>query len=400
MSAAAPAMTAARSTSGYDRGDGLSREVYCILGVPIDVTDMQTAVRCVEEAADRGQPFLVSTPNLNFIVNSLSDSEFRDSLIASDLCTADGIAVVILARLLGVPVRRRVSGSDFLTALRNRKRPERSIRVFLFGGATGVAEIAGKSVNGRAGGVRCVGWLSPGFGSVDDMSGAEMIDAINASNADFLIAALGASKGQRWLMRNHDRITVPVRAHLGAALNFEAGTVRRAPRSVQRFGLEWAWRIFQEPRLLPRYVNDGGVLVALLLGKVLPLFVLRHWSELRTRLASNPFEIQQIQERDSLTLRIRGVATHANASEIASAFRQALEFGGPIRIDLEKATYMDSRFLGLVLVLRKAAGANGYSVSLSGMSPKMRSLARLHCAEHLVTSLDGAGRLRDKPIYS
>ena len=77
--------------------------------------------------------------------------------------------------------------------------------------------------------LRCVGTLDPGFGSVDEMSRDQIIDEINASQADFLAVSLGAKKGQLWLHRNHQRLTIPIRVPLGAAINFQAGKVKRAP---------------------------------------------------------------------------------------------------------------------------------------------------------------------------
>ena len=83
--------------------------------------------------------------------------------------------------------------------------------------------------------------------------------------------ALGAQKGQAWLMANRGKLTVPVVSHLGATLNFLAGTVRRAPEGVRKLGLEWLWRIKEEPKLARRYLSDGGRLAWLLLTRVLPL---------------------------------------------------------------------------------------------------------------------------------
>jgi Glycosyl transferase WecG/TagA/CpsF family len=89
------------------------------------------------------------------------------------------------------------------------------------------------------------------------MSRDQMIDKVNASEADFLAVSLGAKKGQLWLHRNHQRLAIPVRAHLGAAINFQAGTVKRAPPRLRAWGLEWLWRIKEEPQLWRRYGHDG-----------------------------------------------------------------------------------------------------------------------------------------------
>jgi N-acetylglucosaminyldiphosphoundecaprenol N-acetyl-beta-D-mannosaminyltransferase len=258
--------------------------------------------------------------------------------------------------------------------------------VFLFGGHEGVAATAGQALNARAGGVRSVGALSPGFGSVEDMSGRHLIDAINASDANFLIAALGARKGQEWLVLNHDRIRAPVRVHLGAALNFAAGTIKRAPTRLQRSGFEWAWRIIQEPVLWTRYLKDGLVLLGLLLGKVLPLLLLRLLRALKAPFASSSFAIRQVEDPDHAVIEIAGPANGAHVDDISGAFRQALRANKPISIDFTHATDIDARILGLILMLRKAARADGRKVALRGVPLRLVWIMRLNCAGFMVST--------------
>ena len=116
------------------------------------------------------------------------------------------------------------------------RHPTNPLKVFLFGGPEGVAAKAHKNLNAETDGIECTGSLSPGFGTVDEMSTSSIIEAINSSNADFLVAALGAKKGQAWLRKNQDRIQIPIRAHLGATMNFQAGTVKRAPAVDAKMG--------------------------------------------------------------------------------------------------------------------------------------------------------------------
>ena len=212
----------------------LRREVYGLLGMPIDVVDMAALLRQIERAISDAAPFLLSTANLNFLMMSRKDSEFRDVLLLSDLCTADGMPIVWLGRLLGVPIKQRIAGADIFDRLKSKKIAGSQLKVFLFGGEEGIAEIACRKLNAESGiSVSCVGYFYPGFGSVDDMSTPAIIDAINASDADFLAVALGAKKGQAWLQKNHARLQIPVRVHLGATINFQAGTLKRAPQSYR-----------------------------------------------------------------------------------------------------------------------------------------------------------------------
>ena len=114
----------------------------------------------------------------------------------------------------------------------------------------------------------CVGFESPGYGDVESMSSPETIQRINAARADFVVVSLGAQKGQAWIVRNRERLSAPVVSHLGAVVNFVAGEVLRAPRWMQRGGMEWAWRILQEPALARRYAKDGFVLFGLVVREV------------------------------------------------------------------------------------------------------------------------------------
>ena len=140
----------------------LSRSVYCVLGMPIDAINMATVVRRIEAAAANRAAFLISTPNLDFLVNSRSDPEFRDSLLDSDLCPPDGMPVVWIARLIGLPIKERVAGADILEWLGAPGRCAHRLTIFLFGGAEGVAAEAARTLNAEPGSLNCV-WRGDQF---------------------------------------------------------------------------------------------------------------------------------------------------------------------------------------------------------------------------------------------
>jgi N-acetylglucosaminyldiphosphoundecaprenol N-acetyl-beta-D-mannosaminyltransferase len=355
------------------QADDLSRNVYCVLGMPIDAIDMATVLRRIEAAAERRAPFLISTPNLNFLVKCRSDLAFRESILDSDLCPADGMPIVWIARLTGVPINKRISGSDIFEALKAPGR--RRLTVFLFGGAQGAAAAAARTLNDRPTWLRCVGSMDPGFGTVDEMSRTNIIDMVNSSHADFLAVSLGAKKGQLWLRRNHEHLTIPVRAHLGATINFQAGTIRRAPPSVRAWGLEWLWRIREEPYLWTRYWNDGWVLLRLLLTRVLPLAIVNRWHRLRWQRQGQDLVIKIAQNRESVMISLYGVAVEQHVAKAISCLREGLTGRQKaIIIDLSDTQVIDSRFFGLLLMLRKRLRGQGASLKFIGAS---RTIARL-----------------------
>jgi hypothetical protein len=106
--------------------------------------------------------------------------------------------------------------------------------------------------------------MNPGFGTVEQMSTDAIISRINEANADFLVVSLGAAKGHSWIHENRTKLNTPVISHLGAVVSFVAGRTRRAPPALRSVGLEWAWRISQEPRLLTRYGRDALKLLGIL----------------------------------------------------------------------------------------------------------------------------------------
>jgi N-acetylglucosaminyldiphosphoundecaprenol N-acetyl-beta-D-mannosaminyltransferase len=357
--------------------DDLSREVYCVLGIPVDVIEMPAVLRRIETAVASRAPFLISTPNLNFLVNSQSDSDFRESLLLSDLCPADGFSLVWIARLVGVSIKHRVAGSDFFDTISNEYSSAKPLKLFLFGGEEGVAAMASRSLNARQGGLYCVGSLCPGFGSSEEMSRYEIIDRINASNADFLAVSLGAKKGQLWLMRNHHRLLIPVRAHLGASINFQAGTLRRAPPIMREIGLEWLWRIKEEPYLWRRYWHDGSVLLRLLIARVLPLAIGTWWLQRKYGRHRQDLIITQAVSHESVTVSLSGPATARHVDRIITAFRDAIAMRKPIVIDFSNTHAVDARFLGLLLMLRKSVKGGGANPIFAGLSPGLKRVFRL-----------------------
>jgi N-acetylglucosaminyldiphosphoundecaprenol N-acetyl-beta-D-mannosaminyltransferase len=355
----------------------LKRSVYCVLGMPIDAVNITTVVHKIEVAAVNRSVCLISTPNLNFLVSSLSDPEFRESLLDSDLCSPDGTPIVWIARLLGLPIKGRVAGSDLLDRLQAAGTQTRPLTTFLFGGAKGVAAAAAKKLNAEPGGLICVGTMDPGFCEVSEMSHEHIIDLVNSSGADFLSVSLGATKGQLWLHRNHTRLTIPIRAHLGAAINFQAGIIKRAPLRVRACGLEWLWRIKEERYLWKRYRDDGLVLLRLLLTRVLPLAVIYRWHRIRRKHQLDDLLIDKRAAGRLITISLCGVASESQVPKAMFCFEEALTHKQDIIIDLSNIRLIDARFFGLLLMLRKELKSRGLKLKFVGVSRSIERIFRL-----------------------
>ena len=362
------------------------RDVRCVLGLPFDVVTEAQAEGVIRRAIrDRNRCFL-STPNLNFVAGCLSDAEFRSSVLASDLSIADGWPIVAVARLLGIPLPERVAGSSLFERIRHSSRP--AVSVYLFGGPEGAAKAACEQLNSTESGVTCVGFDAPGFGTVEQMSSTENLKRINAAAADFVIVALGAKKGQAWIRRNLGRINAPVVSHLGAVVNFAAQTLARAPLWMQRMGLEWAWRIKEEPGLWRRYANDGLALFSLLAWRVLPnaLYALV-WRPGRRATASAKANL--FVTPSGTTVGLEGAWTHANLAPLRTAFSSEDVIGKPLVIDLARVTYLDSAAIGLLSLLYSAHECSGLSWRIKATSPQARRLLRWACAEYVLEERHG-----------
>jgi len=354
--------------------DDLSREVYGLLGLPVDATDFSTLLHSMDAAVDHAAPFLISTPNVNFLVKSQQNVEFRESILMSDLCLADGMPLIWIAKLLRIPIYERIAGADLFGRLRSRGGKPRKLKVFLLGGADGVGDTVCKKLNSQECGLECVGVLNPGFGTIEEMSTPEIIDTINSSKADLLAVFFGAEKAQAWLMHNHRRLAIPIRAQFGATINFEAGIVKRAPHFLRNTGFEWLWRIKEEPYLWRRYWNDGTVLFRLLITCVLPLSISCRW---RDR-AESEFSLGEKHDLEHLTLFLSGAAIEANVEKAIPIFWKALSLKKEIKVDVSRTSCLDSRFFGLLLMVRKQLTGRGQRLRFAGVTPKIRKTFRLN----------------------
>lgn len=358
----------------------LSRNVFGILGMPIDAINFSVLTQSIDAAAHVGSPFLVSTPNVNFLVKSQRNTGFRESILSSDLCLADGMPLIWIAKLLQIPLHERIAGADLFGRLKSVNRAGRPLKVFLLGGPEGVAETVCDKLNAERCGLECVGALNPGFGTIEEMSKEDVLDAINSSGADLLAVFFGAEKAQQWLIHNHRNILPPIRAQFGATINFEAGTVRRAPHLLRSTGFEWLWRIKEEPHLWRRYWNDGWALLKLLVICVLPLAI----GARRDRGNAHDFSVVSSEDHTSVTLGLSGAAISKNVNEAIDHFRKALTAKKSIRVDLSKVRAVDPRFFGLFLMVRKQLVSQGRKLDFIGASPRVRRIFRLNRFDFLL----------------
>ena len=361
------------------------REVAAVLGLPIDCLSMDEAVAKIEETIANKHRCFLSTPNLNFAVQARKDPAFYNSVLNSDMVVADGMPIVWVARLLGIPLKQRVAGSSLFEALANptsEKLPrETPLRIFFFGGEGDAAKQAAANIQSISTGIEACGFLNPGMGSIESMSSAEITQQINDSQADFLLVALGAKKGQQWIMHNREKLNVPVISHLGAVINFVAGNIDRAPDSWQNMGLEWLWRIVQEPALFKRYFYDGGYFLYLLLSKVFPLAIYQYVLNKMPRVGPS-IQITSDLIDNCLELGLQGSATRQNNRLLKTSCQKALDepctILNHVRINCAQLDYFDSAALGTLLLFKASLLEKGQTLSFYNVGTRIERLMSLH----------------------
>ena len=214
-----------------------------VLGVRVDDVTYEEALSLIEGFIREGTPHQVVTVNPEFVVAARQDKEFRRILNAADLALPDGIGIVWASHLLGRPLRERVAGSDLMPKIAALA-AERGYRLFLLGAAEGVAAEAARRLQERNPGLVVAGTYA-GSPAVEEED--EIVALIRAARPHVLFVAYGAPAQDKWIARNLERLGVPVCMGVGGAFDFIAGVAKRAPRWVQRLGLEWLHRLLHQP---------------------------------------------------------------------------------------------------------------------------------------------------------
>jgi N-acetylglucosaminyldiphosphoundecaprenol N-acetyl-beta-D-mannosaminyltransferase len=212
------------------------------------------AIDAIVQLVRDGRGGTVFTPNVDHVVQAEHNEAFREAYGRTALSLVDGTPVLWAARLLGTPLPEKLSGSDLFEPLLERAAKEQ-LRVVLLGGGPGVAELAAKNLKDRLPTLQVVDTLSPRIGLSSTDEERECVARLIRARADLIFVCLGAPKQELFSDRNRQALAPAVLVGFGAAVDFAAGTVPRAPGWMSRAGLEWAFRLGREPRrLAARYL--------------------------------------------------------------------------------------------------------------------------------------------------
>jgi N-acetylglucosaminyldiphosphoundecaprenol N-acetyl-beta-D-mannosaminyltransferase len=239
---------------------GIAEPVW-VWGVPFAALSMAETVSMIGDVIEAGGPAFFITANVNYAMLTDENPDLRAVNERAAFIVADGAPLVWASRWQGTPLPERVAGSDLIFEV-SAQAAKKGHRVFFLGGAEGVAAKAVSWLCERFPGLQIAGVESPPFRELSADEEDSLAARIRAARPDVLFASFTQPKGEMWLAANCDSLGVPVMANIGAAIDFAAGRVRRAPLWAQKCGLEWAFRLGLEPRrLFARYARNAWFIV-------------------------------------------------------------------------------------------------------------------------------------------
>jgi N-acetylglucosaminyldiphosphoundecaprenol N-acetyl-beta-D-mannosaminyltransferase len=374
-------------------------ETIVILGIPIDNMTMdETADRIfamIESYHRDKRPRLVATVNVDFVVNTLTwrlgrirHPELLDILRWADLVTADGMPLVVISKLLGSPLKGRVTGADLVPRLAE-DAAQRGKSLYFLGGREVVAKRAASLLQEQHPNLLIAGIDSPFvYIEGEDLADAEEVDReiierVNDARPDILLIAFGNPKQEVWFNRNRNRLRVPVSIGIGGTFEFIAGSVRRAPLWMQRTGLEWIFRITQDPGRLWKRCLVGFFKFGLM---VWPAILYYRYKRLWYQL----FRIKDAQLPEATGQGVVPAAGYLNVvalpgrldmlalGNISEEVDQAFSRSANVILDFGQVSFIDSTGLGFLIRTIRRAERGGCELFLVGITSKTRRFFELN----------------------
>ena len=239
-----------------------------ILGVGVSLVNMEQALDQIDRWIRGRDKTYVCICSVHGVMECQRSEDLREIFNRAGMVTPDGMPLVWLARAHDSRVTR-VYGPDLILAEFERSKTA-GHRHFLYGGGHGIAARLAERMRARFPGLQIVGTIEPPFAPLNQLASAETTAVINAAEPDIVWVGISSPKQERWMATMRARLKAPVLIGVGAAFDFHSGTVRQAPRWMQRSGLEWFFRLVTEPRRLWRryLVNNPWFIWAVTMRKL------------------------------------------------------------------------------------------------------------------------------------
>lgn len=227
-----------------------------VWGLPLVPWTMGQTLDAIEELVQARKPSFFITANLNYAMLVDQNPKLKELNDKAAFILADGMPLVWASKLRRNPLPERVAGSDLIFKIAERS-AQKGYRIFLLGAAPGIAAKAAERLQERYPGLQIAGTECPPFRKPSLQEHEGLLQRIRDTKPDILFVAFGQPKGEYWIAENLDKLEIPVSVQVGASLDFVAGIVKRSPKLLQKIGLEWFYRLAQEPkRLTGRYLEN------------------------------------------------------------------------------------------------------------------------------------------------
>ncbi len=341
-----------------------------LLGVAFDNVTMREAVNRIEAMVTSREAHYVVTANVDFLVQARADQELRRIFLEASLVLCDGTPLVWASRLLGNPLPERVAGADLVPEL-IRVAAKKNYRLFCLGATEDSAAQAVAKMRAQFPGLE-ISHYSPPFRPLTETDQAEIFRRIRAAEPDLLFVAFGCPKAEKWIARHYLALGVPVVIGVGATIDFLAGRVKRAPVWIQRGGVEWIYRLCQEPRrLFKRYATDLWYFSG---------DIFRQWWQLTLRAGSalsGPRSSVVVFDPTWQGVRVGECLNRASIESEAAIWLSAAGADRDCLLELAGVKFMDSTGVALLIHLQKQLVAAGWQLVLRSPSAAVRRTLRL-----------------------
>jgi N-acetylglucosaminyldiphosphoundecaprenol N-acetyl-beta-D-mannosaminyltransferase len=239
-------------------GSGSHHPYYRVLGVRVDAVQIEDVCAKIERWIDERQCCrTVAVTGMHGLMEARHDPSFKAILNSADFVVPDGMPLVWFGRLRGVKLPRRVYGPELMMRV-CQQTSARGSRHFLLGGPPGVAEQLAAALTNCCPGIQLAGTCSPPFRPLTPAEDRELVESINRAAPDIVWVGLSTPKQERWMHQHRDQLSAAVLLGVGAAFDIHSGIKKQAPRWMRERGLEWLFRLLQEPqRLWRRYLLYG-----------------------------------------------------------------------------------------------------------------------------------------------
>jgi N-acetylglucosaminyldiphosphoundecaprenol N-acetyl-beta-D-mannosaminyltransferase len=336
-----------------------SKSQIALLGVRIDNISTEQSVSIIDSLIDQGGFHQIATANVDFLNKAAVDPELMEILHNCELVLPDGMPLVWASRLMGTPLKERVTGVDLVPRLLELS-VQKKRRIFLLGATEDCSNFALERVCREYPGAVICGRMSPPTASLTQMKNSEILKRIEESKPDILLVAFGNPKQEKWLAMHRDQLKVPVCIGVGGALDLFSEKQMRAPIWMQRFGMEWMFRFVREPRRLgPRYLEGA-------------LFLLRYLSRqlLLTSVQPRKTETTKIsikRKENAVIVRVSGDFTGSAVVDLQHSLEPELENGCSFIMDLSSTSAIRPDAAGLLAFLAHRAGETNAQIWLVGV---------------------------------